>query len=64
MGLKCSPDYAHEVTKNIFCDLEDTVVYIDEVGAFSDNWKDHLYLLNLVCGRLVENGFTVKPSQV
>ena len=59
MGLECSPDYAQEVTENIFRDLEDTDVYIDNVGAFRDNWKDQLALLNLVCGRLVENWFTV-----
>ena len=59
MGLECSPDYAQEVTENIFRDLEDTDVYIDNIGAFSDIWKDHLALLNLVCGRLVENWFTV-----
>ena len=40
MGLKCSPDYAQELTENIFHDLEDTNVYIDDVGVggFSDNW--------------------------
>ena len=61
MGLKCSPDYAQEVMENIFRDLEDTDVYIDNVGAFSENWKDHLDMLDRVCGRLVENGFTVNP---
>ena len=61
MGLKYSPDYAQEVMENIFRDLEDTDVYIDDVGAFSENWKDHLELPDKVCGRLVENGFTVNP---
>ncbi len=31
MGLKCSPDYAQEVMKNIFCDVEDAEVYIDDM---------------------------------
>ena len=61
MGLKCAPDYAQEVMKNICCDLKDTDVYIDKIGAFLDKWKDHLALLNLVCGRLVERGLTVIP---
>ena len=61
MGLKCSPYYAQEVMENIFRDLEDTAVYIGDVRAFSANQKDHLALLNLVCGRLIENGFTVNP---
>ena len=61
MGLKCSPDYAQEVMENIFRDLEDTDVYIDDVGAFSNNWDEHLVLLHQICGRLFDNGFTVNP---
>ena len=61
MGLKCSPDYAQEVMENIFRDLEDTDVYIDDVGAFSNNWDKHLVLLHQICGRLIDNGFTVNP---
>jgi hypothetical protein len=34
MGLKCSPDYAQEVMENIFCDVEDAEVYIDDNGAW------------------------------
>jgi hypothetical protein len=34
MGLKCSPDYNQEVMENIFRDVEDAKVYIDDIGAF------------------------------
>ena len=61
MGSKRSREYAQEVMENIFHDREDTAVYIDDVEAFSYNWKDHLAILHLVCERLVENGFTVNP---
>jgi hypothetical protein len=37
MGLKCSPDYAPEVMQNIFRDVEDAEVYIDNIGAFSQS---------------------------
>ncbi len=30
MALKCSPDYAQEVMENIFRDVEDADVYIDD----------------------------------
>ncbi len=30
MGPKCSPDYAQEVIKNIFRDIEDADVYIGD----------------------------------
>ena len=35
MGIKCSPDWAQKVTKNIFRDVDDAEFYIDDVGAFS-----------------------------
>ena len=34
MGLKCSPEFSQEVMENIFRHLEDTDIYIDDVGAF------------------------------
>ena len=61
MGLKCSPDFAQEVMEGIFSDLDDTDVYIDDVGVFSKNWDDHISLLDIVCKRLQDNGFTINP---
>jgi hypothetical protein len=40
-GLKCSPDYAQEKMENIFQDVEDAEVYIDDIDAFSQSWDDH-----------------------
>jgi hypothetical protein len=62
MGLKCSPDYAQEVMKNIFRDhVEDAEVYIDDIGAFSQSWDDHMALLRTISTKLQDNGFTVNP---
>ena len=47
MGLKCSPDYAQEVMENIFCDVNDAKVYIDDIGAFSDTWEHHMSYFTL-----------------
>jgi hypothetical protein len=39
MVLKCSPDYSQEVMENIFRDITDAEIYIDDIGAFSHSWK-------------------------
>ena len=59
MGLKCSPDFAQEVMENIFHDLEDTNVYIDDVDAFSKTWEHHIILMDTVLNRLQNNSFTI-----
>ena len=61
MGLKCSPDYAQEVMENIFRNVEESDVYIDDVGIFSNDWESHMRVLDTVLNKLVSNGFTVNP---
>ncbi len=61
MGLKCSPDFAQEVIENIFNNLGDTDMYIDDVCAFSKTWEHHVKLLETVLNRLQQNGFTINP---
>ncbi len=46
MGLICSPNYAQEVMENNFRNVEDAEVYIDNIGAFSQSWDDHIALLH------------------
>ena len=54
MGLKCAPDIAQECMEQIFRELqEDTEVYIDDIGCFSnDSWEHPLQLLDKVCSKL------------
>jgi hypothetical protein len=36
-GLKCSPNFAQEVMENIFRDVAEVEVYIDDIGIISDS---------------------------
>jgi hypothetical protein len=47
--------------ENILGDIEDAEVYIDDVGAFSKDWKHHTELIATILRRLRENGFTINP---
>jgi hypothetical protein len=60
-GLKCFPDYAQEVMENISQDVEDAEVCIDDIGAFSQSWDDHIALLRTIVTKLQDNGITVNP---
>ena len=61
MGLKCSPDIAQSIMENVLASIPDVDVYIDDVGAFSASWEQHLVLLDTVLHHLSNNGFTVIP---
>jgi hypothetical protein len=61
MGLKCSPDFAQETMENIFCNIDDAEVYINDIGAFSPNLEHHIKLLCTILTKLQENSFTVNP---
>jgi hypothetical protein len=64
MGLKCSPDYAQELMENIFCDGTDAEVYINDIGAFSNSWEEHMTLIGKILTLLQDNGFSVNPLYV
>jgi hypothetical protein len=41
--------------------VEDAEVYIDDIGAFSNSWVEHMALLCRILTLLQDNGFTVNP---
>jgi hypothetical protein len=61
MGLKCSPDIAQAAMENVLSDIKDANVYINDVGAFSNNWDHHVKLIATILRRLCKNGFIINP---
>ena len=45
MGLKCSPDNAQAAMENVLSDIKNAYIYIDDVGAFSNDWDHHVKLI-------------------
>ena len=48
MGLKCAPDFAKQAMENSLLVINDTEVYHDDIGCFSNDWEHHLKLLDQV----------------
>ena len=63
MGLKCAPDVAQQVMEEVLCKVDDTGVYLDNIGAFSFTWEHNMQLLDKILHWLEANGFTVNPSK-
>jgi hypothetical protein len=61
MGVKQSPDVAQESMETLLRDLDETDVYIDDVGIFSNDWESHLNSLAKVLAILQSANFTVNP---
>jgi hypothetical protein len=61
MGLKCSLDIAQAIMENVLSDIKDADIYIDDVGAFSNDWNNYVNLLSTMLRLLHKNGFTINP---
>ncbi len=48
MGLNYTLDFAQQVMEEVLCDVKDTSVYLDNIGAFSFNWEHHTLHLNKI----------------
>ncbi len=44
MGLKCASDFAQQVMEEVLHEVDNTGVYLDDIGALSMTWKNNLLL--------------------
>ena len=58
MGIKQSSDIAQEVVENLFRDLDNVEVYIDDIGCFSSSFTNHVYTLDIILTHLEQSGLS------
>ncbi len=61
MGLKCAPNFAQQVMEEVLRNINNTGIYLDNIGAFTFTWEHHMLLLDKILHRLEANDFTVNP---
>ena len=61
MGIKQSPDVAQSFMEDLFRNVPEVDVYIDDVGIFSNSWEEHLTSITKVLNTLQNANFTVNP---
>ncbi|KAL7461091.1 hypothetical protein ACHAXS_001524 [Conticribra weissflogii] len=61
MGLKCAPDFAQQVMEEVLRDVDNTGIYLDNIGAFSFTWEHHMLLLDKILHWLEANSFPLNP---
>ena len=63
MGFLNSPSWAQAAMDELFSDLTDVEVYIDDVGIFSYDFDSHCRVVSTVLTLLQKHNFTVKASK-
>ena len=61
VGLVNSPVFAQSRMEEVLRKVEDTEIYIDDIGIFSNSWDNHLKRLDTVLNKLQENNFVINP---
>ena len=61
MGVKQSPDIAQAHIEQLLSDFEESDVYIDDVGIFSNDWDSRMKSLRMILQKLQDHGFTCNP---
>jgi hypothetical protein len=60
MGILCAPDFTQEIMEDVLKE-HNVEVYIDDIGIFSNSWKEHVKKINELLNTLQENGFAINP---
>ena len=62
-GINCAPDYFSQRFSELFHDLEDVTVHMDDVLIHTDTKAKHVELLNIIFKRLEKAGITLNKTK-
>jgi RNase H-like domain found in reverse transcriptase/Reverse transcriptase (RNA-dependent DNA polymerase)/Integrase zinc binding domain len=64
MGLSCSPDIYQEKMSSLFADIENVIIYIDDICIITKGtFQDHITILSEVLKRLQHNNLKVHADK-
>ncbi|KAL7483218.1 hypothetical protein ACHAW6_008869 [Cyclotella cf. meneghiniana] len=63
VGLQFYPEMAQSIMESVLSGINDMDAYIDDVGAFSPDWDQHVISLHNILCCMQENGFTMNPHK-
>ena len=64
MGLVNSPVFSPQARmEELLRGIDDTEVYIDYIGIFSNSWDSHISKLDMILSKLEENSFIINPRK-
>ena len=63
MGFLNSPSWAQAAMDELFKNIPDVEIYIDDIGIFSTDYNSHCCVIKDVLLKLQQHNFTVKPSK-
>ena len=63
MGSINSPLWAQTAVEELFQDMPDAEVHINDIGIFSNNFQEHTQTVENMLQKLQEHNFAVKPAK-
>ena len=61
MGTNFSSKLSQASMENVIRGIDDSYVYIDDIGEFSNNWESQMQLLDDILRRLKDSELKINP---
>ena len=62
-GINCAPDYFSKMFSDLFADIENVIVHVDDILIYADFEEQHDKILKMVLERLHKEGVTLNKDK-